>query len=105
MEAQAALIGADGAVKLDAVALVDMDFALVVGPRNLEENDPFRDDHSFENFFLFVYGVGVENRRQRRQNLFSCLEKFLFPGLFGFEVFENFLHILAHLNIPFYWLI
>ncbi len=39
MEAQAALVGADGAVHLDAEAAIDLDIALVIEPRHTEHNE------------------------------------------------------------------
>ena len=101
MEAQTALVGAYGAIELYAVALVYMYLTLVVRPRNLEEYYSFGNDHSFENFILFVNRIGVENGSQRRKNFFRRLEEFFFPGLLGFQFAENFLHILIHDIFPF----
>ena len=38
MEAQTALVGSDGAVELDAIAVVHLNLTLVVHPRNPEQN-------------------------------------------------------------------
>ena len=46
MEAQAALVGADSAVRLHAVAAVDLHLALVVLPRHAEHHDALRLDHA-----------------------------------------------------------
>ena len=48
MEAQAALVGADGAVHLDAVAPVDLDLALVVDPGDAEHDDALGLDDALE---------------------------------------------------------
>ena len=101
VEAQTALVGAYGAIELYAVALVYMYLTLVVRPRNLEEYYSFGNDHSFENFILFVKRIGVDNSSQRRKNFFRRLEEFFFPGLLGFQFAENFLHILIHDIFPF----
>ena len=43
MEAQAALVGAQGRVELDAVAAVDLELALVVLPDDAKLDDALRD--------------------------------------------------------------
>ena len=43
MEAQATLVGAKRGVELDAVAMVDLDLALVVLPDNAELDNALRD--------------------------------------------------------------
>ena len=48
MEAQSALVGADGAVHLDAESAIDLDVALVVEPRNAEHDDALGLDNAFE---------------------------------------------------------
>ena len=48
MEAQPALVRADGAVHLDAEAAVDLDVALVVDPRHAEHDDALGLDDAFE---------------------------------------------------------
>ena len=42
MQTNAALVGADGAVELDAVAVVHMDLALIVHPGHPEHDHPLR---------------------------------------------------------------
>ena len=58
METDTALVGADGAVHLDAVAAVDLDFAFVVEPRHTENDDPFGFGNAFENLHLLEDRAG-----------------------------------------------
>src|ERR1022692_462662 len=48
VEAQSALVWADGAIHLDAETTVDLDFSLTVKPGHAEHDDPLRLDNSFE---------------------------------------------------------
>src|SRR5690554_378899 len=48
VKAQPALIGADGAVVLDAKAAVDANAAVIVNPGNPKDNRPFRLEYSLE---------------------------------------------------------
>ena len=65
MEAQAALVGADRAVKLHAVAVVYLDLALVVNPFDAEGESPLRLGQALEDLVLLVNRVLVERRLQR----------------------------------------
>src|SRR5208283_5275503 len=50
MESQSALVGADGAVHLNAEAAIDLHFATVVKPGDAEHQDAFGLRDTFENF-------------------------------------------------------
>src|SRR5581483_1634506 len=50
MKAEAAFVGAERAVHLDAEAAIDADFAAVVDPRDAKHDQPLRLDHPLENF-------------------------------------------------------
>ncbi len=58
MEADAALVGADGAVHLHAVAAVDVDAAAVVRPGDTEHDDPFGLHHPFQDLEVHQVGIG-----------------------------------------------
>ena len=60
VEAQAALVGTDGAVHLDPEAAVDLDAALVVEPRHAEQDHPLRLDDALEHPMMPVLGVTVQ---------------------------------------------
>ena len=49
MEAQAALVGPDGAVHLDTVTAIDLHVAVIVEPRHAEHDDAFGFHDAFEN--------------------------------------------------------
>ncbi len=58
MEADAALVGADGAVHLHAVAAVDVDAAAVVRPGDTEHDDTLGFDHPFQDLEVHQVGIG-----------------------------------------------
>ena len=81
VEAQAALVGADRAVHLDAEAAVDLDLALVVDPRHAEHELTLGLDDPLEDLGLAVLGVLVEHEGQRLGDLLDGLvELGLVPG-------------------------
>ena len=65
MEAQAALVGADRAVHLDAEAAVDLDLALVVHPGYAEHDDALGLDQPLEDARIAV-GLGCLDHRVHR---------------------------------------
>ena len=101
MEPQTALVGADRTVELHAIAGVDLDFALVVHPRNLEDDRTFRNDHAFKNLVLLVLRLGVEHLRKRTENLGHTLNEFLLIAVGLLQPGQDAFHILAHLKKPF----
>ena len=66
---QAALVGADGAVHLDAEAAIDLDVALVVQPRNAEHDDALGLDDPLDDPRLAVLGPPLQHQVERLQDL------------------------------------
>ena len=85
VEAQAALVGADGAVELDAVAGVGLDLALVVHPGDAEGEDAVRLDHPLDDLRLLEFGMLVIDFLDGLEDLLYRLEIFALAGVLGLE--------------------
>ena len=95
-EAKSALVRADGAVELDAVSVIDLDFAFVVNPRDLEGNDPFRNGDAFEDLVLLIPGIHIEDLAQGFKNLRDTLKELRLPRSGVLQVFQHTLRIGIH---------
>ena len=99
VEAQAALVGADGVVELHAVALVDADVAFIVHPGHAEEDHAIRLDHALEDGVALVDGIAVHDRREGFEHFARRLMKFRLAGILFDQLFQNFLCV-GHEAIP-----
>ena len=84
MEAQAAFVGADGAVGLDAVAAVDVEDAVVIFPGDAENDDAFRFNDAFQDVVLFIFRFLFQHGHDDGQHVFYILLHFCHNG-FSFE--------------------
>ena len=99
VEADAALVGADGAVHLHAVAAVDLDLALVVEPRYAEDDDAFGFGDAFENLHLLQYGARHDVRGQRFGHLADGLVELRLARVAGDEPGHEIFDILSGLFV------
>ena len=76
MEAQAALVGADGAVHLDAEAAIDLDVALVVKPGDAEHEDALGFGDALKNPRRDVFRMSLQHEAQRVDHFLYGLVKF-----------------------------
>ncbi len=83
VETQTSLVGANGAVHLNAVAAVDFDFAFVVSPGNTKHDDTFGLGNSLQNFSVLVLGILLNKRNQALGHFLYGLMEFWFCGIFG----------------------
>ena len=86
VEAQAALVGADGRVVLHPVAPVDPGLAAVIHPGNAELDHPLRLHKALQQTSSFPFGVLVHNQLQRFKNLLHCLQKLRLVGISAFHL-------------------
>ena len=95
MEAQAALVGADGAVVLHAVAAVDVHNALVVHPGDAELDHALRLDEALEQGGLLPLGVLVHDQLQGLKDLAHGLQELRLVSValfhFGIDLFQIFI--------------
>ena len=103
MEPQAALIGADGGVELDAVAPVDLHLALVIHPGHPEAHHTLGLHKGLDDAVGLILGVFVHDEIQALQDLQDCLVEFLLIGVPGDDLGVYPLQILAvqHNHYPF----
>ena len=73
VEAQTALVWANGAVKLDAVASIDVGCPSVVHPRHAEGDDAFGFDDSLQKGVVRELGVLLQDGNKRIKDLAGCL--------------------------------
>src|SRR5699024_2079295 len=81
VEAQAALVGADGAVELNAVAAVDLHLALIVHPGHTEGDDPLGLDQTLDQAGLLVLGVLFHQGLDALQHLLHSLQELRLVGV------------------------
>ena len=105
VETDAALVGADGAVHLDAVAAVDLDFAFVVEPRHAEDDDALGLCDAFQHLHLLQDRAGDDVRCQRFGHLADGLVELRFTGIAGdepgHEIFDVLSGLLVHKRMDF----
>ncbi len=75
VEPEAALVGADGAVHLDAETAVDLDVALVIEPRHAEHDDALGLHDPLEDVGLAVLGALLDDRPDRLDDLIDGLDE------------------------------
>ena len=68
VEAQAALVRAEGAVHLHAISLVDVNLSKIVGPGNSEHDDAFRLNHPLKDFKVNKIGIFCDIRGHTLDN-------------------------------------
>ena len=93
VEADTALVRADGVVELYAVADVVLHLALVVEPGYTESDDTVGFDHTFDYLVAFKFGVLVVHVLYTQEHFSHSLEVFLFAGVFGLKVGHDFVYI------------
>ena len=96
MEPQTALVGADGAVELDAVAVVHLNLALVVHPGNTEHDDPLGGDQTLQEGVLAVQVfIFFDDHAQGFQNFGDGLQEFRLVRVLSGDPLQDFVYI-AH---------
>ena len=89
MEAQSALVGADGAVHLDAEAAIHLHFALVIEPGHAEHKDPFGLGNAFQDLGFVILRVAPQHGLQGLEHFHHGLVEFWFGWVLGFYEVEN----------------
>ena len=91
VEAEASLVGADGAVELDAVAAVDLYPASVVDPCDTEHDLSLRLNETIHDASLKPLRMLCHYRLDGLENLADCLVELGLPGVPGKDAVENWL--------------
>ena len=81
MEAQAALVGADGAVELHTVATVHLDLALIIDPGHTEGDDALGLDQTLDQASLLVLGMLLHHGLDALQHLADSLQELRLIGI------------------------
>ena len=86
MEAQAALVRADGAVELHAVAEVHLHLALVIDPGHAERDDALGFYEALDELGLLELGVLVIDLFNAHEHLAHGLQVLFLAWMFGLQV-------------------
>ena len=95
MESETALIRTDGGIELNSVSAVDLNLAVVVDPRNTEQDESLGFDDTVDHARLDNVGTPLDNRLERFKNLSDSLKKF---GLIGVALAYCIVHALEILT-------
>ena len=89
MQAQAALVGADGAVELHAEASVHLDLAVIVDPRHAEHDDALGLDDALEQRGLLILGMGLDDRLEGLKHLGDGLDELGLLGVLRLHLLDD----------------
>ncbi|MDT4836454.1 hypothetical protein FQZ97_701520 [compost metagenome] len=103
MEAQAALVGTDGAAHLHAEATVDADPSLIVDPRHTEQDGTLRLDDPFDDAGLQVMRIGFQEGPQAAQHLFHGLMELGLVGITLLQAQQECVDGLRHVSHQFFF--
>jgi hypothetical protein len=101
VEADAALVGADGRGVLDAVAAIDLHLAMVIDPRDAEHDDALRFDQAIEQAVFGIFRMLGDVRPQAFDDFGDGLQKLRLPRIAGGYLLNEFLKTLVthHLSL------
>ena len=94
MKTKASLVGADRAVELYTVTVVDLYLTLVVYPGNSEQDGTLGSGQSFQKGFLSVLLlIGLDHNTKAFENFLDCLMEFGLCGVLGYYSFQCFINV------------
>ena len=93
MEAQTALVGADGAVELYAIAEIGLHLAAVVDPRHAEGEDAVGVHDALHDLRALEFGVLVVDLLDRLQYLLHGLQVLAFARVLALELGHQFAYV------------
>ena len=94
MEAKTSLVRADGAVKLDAVTVIDLDLTLVIYPRDTEQDLALGSCQTLKKrFFSVLVLVCLDHDAQGLKNFFHCLMELGLCGVLCDHSLQDFINI------------
>ncbi len=106
VETEAALVWANGAVELDAVAVVYLHLSLIIHPGNAEHDDSLRCRQSLQKRTLAVCVlVLLDYDGQRIHNLRHSLDKLRLIRILLLDALQYFTHITHGSSTPLYFII
>ena len=97
MEADAALVRANGIVELHAIADVVLHFALIVNPSHAEGEDTIRLDHALYDFVALEFRMLIIDISYREEHFLHGLKVLFFARMLGLQVCHNTVNI--HNNV------
>ena len=100
MKPESALVRADRAVVLHAVAAVDMRQTGIVLPDDAEADHALRLHHALEQGGPLVFGVALDHRLQRGENLLHRLQELRFARILGARFLQYPLNVCVHFVPP-----
>ena len=86
VKAQATLVGPQRRVELDAIALVDLHPALIVGPADAEHDLALRLDHALDDAVFVVAWIAFQQRTQALEDFLGGLVKLALRRAGGAQV-------------------
>ena len=89
MKTKASLVRSDRGVELDAETAVDLDVALVIDPRDAEDDLSLRLDNAVEDTGFDEVRAGVGNRIEGREDLGDCLDELRLGAVSLFNRFKD----------------
>src|SRR3954469_20856297 len=96
MKTQAALVGPDRAVHLDAEPAVDVQLASVILPRHPEHDHAFRFDDPLDYLRFPIFRMLIEDERKRLDYFLHGLVKLRFARILGLHVGHQSGNIVFH---------
>ena len=94
VETHTALVGADGGVELHAVAVVDLDLAVVVDPGNTEQDDTLGNGQTLQQCITAVlFLVLLDDGTQGLQHFGDGLVELRLVGVLLLDPLQNFIYI------------
>ncbi len=91
MEADAALVGSDRAVVLDAIAAVDADMSGIVLPADAKRDHPVRLGHALEDLVLVVFRVVADVVEYALGDFTECLDELGLPRVALLHTLDEFI--------------
>ncbi len=104
MKTDAAFVGANGGVELDAETAVDLDFAVVIDPRYAEDDLSFGLDDPLKDAGFDEVGAGIGDRVERFEDLSDCLDELRLVSVAFLDGLKHFdkMFVLHNFQTPFF---
>jgi len=99
VESNTTLIRPNGGVELNAIASVDMIFALVIYPWHTEYHYSLGFDDPLKNLLLAIFWLCFDEGSNRFEDFLSSLQEFALPWISSVKPIQHFFYVGIHFSL------